>query len=392
MANTGSVGWDSQVYRQTIQEVRHGSDPYAEGIAAVAALHGQHGPKPPLIYLYPPLTLVLLRLLAGLQGWALGFSYGAALGAGALAQLWAGFQMGEKDERRWLALLLPAALFFPGLVTDDVILSGNVAYILYGLVLAAAVPGWKRGRWIWYYMAVLTASIFKMPCLSLLAFPVLMGLKQWFASGITAVAGVTIFGAQRWIWPQMFGEYLATLRLMFDWKREFGFSPAGVLGKALFSRGLSPSPATTLLYIAYAGVLAILLLMLARRASEWKLGRERWVPVALLGTLLLNPRIMKYDLAAFTVPMLLIGWRALRRKADARQASLPGLGDGSAPVAGIGLDRAGILIGAGCFLIPNIITVAGPSWVPGEMALLLAILGMGLWAVLSFVRKASRQI
>ena len=34
--------------------------------------------------------------------------------------------------------------------------------------------------------------------------------------------------------------------------------------------------------------------------------------MALVGTALLNPRVMKYDLAAITVPMLLIGGRVLR--------------------------------------------------------------------------------
>ncbi len=395
MAGTGSVGWDSQVYWETIQNVRQGHDPYADAIAATQALRGQLGAKPPLVYLYSPLTLTWLRLLAVFPGWVLGVVYTAAVGVGALAQLWAGFQMAEKDEQRWLALALPAVLFFPGLITDDVILSGNVAYILYGLILAAAVPGWKRGRWGWYYAAVLAASIFKLPCLSLLAFPVLVERRQWLASGITAAGGVLIFGAQMWMWPQMFREYLATLRLMFDWKREFGFSPAGVLGKALFSHALAPSPATTILYLAYASVLGIVLLILAKRVDEWRLGREMWVPVALVGTLLLSPRIMKYDMAAFTVPMLLIGWRALRREADARREDSATVGRSKAesttplkPTTGLNgppiettAGAASIAIGAACFVIPNVITVTGPSWVPGELAVLLAVLGMGIWSV-----------
>ena len=32
-------------------------------------------------------------------------------------------------------------------------------------------------------------------------------------------------------------------------------------------------------------------------------------------------------------------------------------------------------------MIPNVITVTGPSWVPGELAVLLAVLGMGIWSV-----------
>src|SRR5208337_3809018 len=130
-------------------------DPYAKGIAATRVFQSQYVPgmaeNLPTVYHYPPLTLLLLRLLEGFPGWVLAVGYGALVAVGALTQLWAGFQMADRDERRWLALMLPAVIFFPGLITDDVILSGNVAYVLYGAMLAASVPGWKRGNWRWYY-------------------------------------------------------------------------------------------------------------------------------------------------------------------------------------------------------------------------------------------------
>ncbi len=43
------------------------------------------------------------------------------------------------------ALLAPAAIFFPGLLQNDVFFSGNVACILYALVLLGAVVGWRAG-------------------------------------------------------------------------------------------------------------------------------------------------------------------------------------------------------------------------------------------------------
>jgi len=300
MACVGPVGWDAKDFWKAIQTVHHGSDPYAEDLVARQEYH------------YSPMTLPLLRLLAVFPGWLLRLLYWAAVATGSLLELWAGFQMADQRERRWLALMLPAVTFFPGLITDDVILSGNVAYPLYGVILAAAVSGWKRGSWSWFYIAVLAASVFKTPFLALLAFPVLMDGRQWVRSGMTAVTGVLIFAAQMRLWPDMFREYLLTLRLMFDGGHDFGYGPVGTLGKALWRRGLPFSPATTILYLIFACVLGIVLLFLARRVREWKLPRETWVPVALVGTALLNPRIQKYDLAAFTVPMLLIGWRALR--------------------------------------------------------------------------------
>ncbi len=364
MACVGPVGWDAQVYWKAIQVVRHGSDPYVKDIA------------------YSPMTLPLLRLLAVFPGWLLGLLYGAAVATGALLQLWAGFQMAARRERRWLALMLPAAAFFPGLVTDDVILSGNVAYVLYGAILVAATAGWKRDRWFWYYIAVLVASVFKAPFLAFLAFPVLMDRRQWVPSGMTAVTGVLIFAAQMRLWPDMFRENLLHLQSMLDGGTDFGFGPAGTLGRALWRRGLPFSPATYILYLAVACVLGTALLFLARRVQEWNLPRKTWVPIALAATALLNPRIMKYDLAAITVPMLLIGWRALRfawgSSAGERQ-------EGNS--CGTGQNRSGralILVGSGCFLIPNVITVAGPSWFPVELLVLFTVFAMGVWSLYQY--------
>ena len=367
MACVGPVGWDAKDFWKAIQTVHHGSDPYAEDLVARQEYH------------YSPMTLPLLRLLAVFPGWLLRLLYWAAVATGSLLELWAGFQMADQRERRWLALMLPAVTFFPGLITDDVILSGNVAYPLYGVILAAAVSGWKRGSWSWFYIAVLAASVFKTPFLALLAFTVLMDGRQWVRSGMTAVTGVLIFAAQMRLWPDMFREYLLTLRLMFDGGHDFGYGPVGTLGKALWRRGLPFSPATTILYLIFACVLGIVLLFLARRVREWKLPRETWVPVALVGTALLNPRIQKYDLAAFTVPMLLIGWRALRfalggSPGERQGGNSHGTGQNRS-------DRTLILVGSGCFLIPNVITVAGPSWFPVELVVLLAIFAMGVWSL-----------
>ncbi len=387
MARTGSFGWDSGGYWKTIQSVRQGSDPYA-GVDAARQAFVQRftasnpAGHPPFVYAcspYPPVTLPLLRLLAMFPGWVLGLFYAAAVATGAVVELWAGLQMADKDERRWLVLLMPALIFFPGLITDDAILSGNVAYVLYGLILAAAVAGWKRGNWSWYYIAVLAASGFKAPLLSLLAFPVLMDRRQWFPTGIAAASGVVIFATQSLLWPGMFREWLLNTQLMFDGGHDFGFGPAGLLGRALWSQGRPYSPAVSMLYVAFAGMLGILLLVLARRVREWNLPQETWAPVALVGTLLLNPRIMKYDLAAITIPMLLIGWRALRIALGRPAGDI--LGVNAADGGQKGSERELIVVGAGCLLIPNVITVAGPTWVPVEVAVLLAIFAMGVWSL-----------
>jgi hypothetical protein len=387
MASVGPVGWDVPPRWKAIQAVHHGSDPYAEEIVALQAwFHNRSAfnpaDHPPFVYGYPPMTLPLLRVLAVFPGWLLGLLCWAAIATGAGLQLWAGFQMADRRERRWLALMLPAITFFPGLITDDAILSGNLVYLFYGVILAAAPAGWKRGRWSWYYIAVLAASVFKLPFLALLAFPVLVDRRQWLRSGMTAIAGVLIFVSQMRLWPSMFREYLLTLRLMFDTGNSFGFGPAGTLGRALWMRGLPFSSATTIVYLVFACVVGIVLLFLARRVREWDLPRETWIPMALVGTFLLNPRIMRYDIAAITVPMLLIGWRALRLALDGPADER--LGDNTPGTGQQRSSRTLILVASACFLVPNVIMVAGPTWIPEEpvrLVHLLAIFAMGVWSL-----------
>jgi hypothetical protein len=207
-----------------------------------------------------------------------------------------------------------------------VILSGNVAFPLYGAILAAATLGWRRNRWFPYYIAVLVASVFKTPFLVLLAFPVLIDRRQRIPSGLTAGTGVLLFAAQMRVCPVLFREYLSSLRLVFDWLRDFGYGPAGTLGKALESLGLQSMFATTIVHLAFAGAMAIVLFSLARHVRRENLPQQTWIPLALVGTFLLNPRLMKYDMAAITIPMLLIAWRGFRFAFQGSAPENPGHG------------------------------------------------------------------
>jgi hypothetical protein len=220
--------------------------------------------------------------------------------------------MAAEKERHWLIFLLPFAAFFPGLITDIAIVSGNVAYILYGLVLAAAVPGWKRNQWIWFYAAVIVASIFKAPMLTLLAFPLLVGRRQWIPAGIAATAGCLLFAIQPLLWPAQFKEFLLAVHADFSGANDLGFGPAGIVGQLLQKIHKPYSLASTIAYGFWAVALGALLLAISSRVRRKPSLRELWIPVAFMGTILLNPRIKPYDNAALTVPMLLISWRALQ--------------------------------------------------------------------------------
>jgi hypothetical protein len=374
MGTIGPAGWDLRICGKAIQSLRDGQNPYAAGNADVQALPNdaalrQHRARS--LYAYSPITLPLLRLLSVLPNWLLAMLLAAAAATGFGLQLKAGYSLAGDDERHWLPFLLPALAFFPGLLTDDAILSGNLAYLLYGMTLAAAVPGWKHNRWRWFYLAVLAASAFKLPMLTLLAFPVLVGRRQWVPASGTAAAGMALFAGQALLWPAVFRDYLSTLRIMFDVGHDFGYGPVGVIGEALYRHGQPYSPETSVMFVVFAGALGIFLLSVARQVRQDNLSYELWLPIALVGTFLFNPRIMKYDMAAITVPMLLITWRGVRSFMQQRAARSPEPGAVS--------DLRLLCIAAACFLLPNLMTVFGPTWWPVELVVLLSVFATGIW-------------
>ena len=392
----GPAWWDTDVYATAMHALKRGGDPYAEGIAAQQTFQAQiqdaHA-KPPMTYVYSPLTLPMLRVLGHVPDRVLGMAYYTALLGGFLLQLWAAWKMALPHERSVLPFLFPAVAFFPGLLNDDVVLSGNVVYLLYGLILAAAVPGWKRDRWGLYYAAVLAASCFKAPLLSLLALPVFFGHKQWWKAAACGVAGVALFASQAFIWPKLFAEYLTAVNLQFTYNDDFGFGPAGLLGSALWHAGLPYSLPSQILYLAFAALIGTTLWLTVRRLPNAPEAKAAWLPVVLVGTILLNPRVKEYDIAPLTIPLVLIAWRAClvaRAAFETRQrATRLFLAWSSAQVDMLGaknsrLEWSTVVAEAaafGWFLAINFAAGSG-IWKPLALVVLLAGFTAGTWATI----------
>ena len=181
------------------------------------------------------------------------------------------------------------------------ILSGNIACIFYGLIFPAAFFGWKYGTWRWFYIAILFASGFKLPLLTLLAIPVLAGERPWLRAAAVAAAGIGFLALQSWLWPILFYEYLANVGLS-----SFGSSPAGIVGLMLHRLNLPWHTPSVVAYLISAPVVFAILLHFSRLYAARRISAVSWIPVLLVGTVLLNPRIMQYDLLAITIPMVLI--------------------------------------------------------------------------------------
>ena len=306
-------GWDPAIYVTAIHSVRAGHDPYADAIAVQQLFHSQLALHPnaqvPYSYVYSPLTLPLVRLVGALPLWLAGTIFWLLYAAGVLVQTWAGLQSQQEQERRFFRFMAPVACFFPGLLASDILLSGNVAFILYALVLLAAVWGWRREQWKWFYLAVIAASCVKAPLLSLVVIPVFSARKQWLAATLSTAMGLALFALQPLLWPSLFRHYLQAVELQFSYNRDFGCSPAGLFSDVLVNRGIPYSPAASIVYLAYALPLLGFLFYLSKRFFRGEFSLQQWAPVLLLGVILLNPRIQEYDTAPLALPMAFIGWR-----------------------------------------------------------------------------------
>lgn len=308
-------GWDVGVYHAAIQALAAGHDPYADAIAIQRVFHSQialhPNAAPPYSYVYSPMTLPLLRLIGIFPIWLSGSLYWLAYLAGILVQLWVGMQAAEDSEYRYFVFLAPVASFFPGFLANGTVISGNIAYILYAVILSAAVLGWRRGSWRWFYVAIIAASCVKAPLLSLVVIPVLTARKQWLPAGLTTAIGVGLFAMQPLIWPTLFRHYLEAVELQFSYNRDFGCSPAGLFSGVLFDHHIPYSPASFIFYLCYAIPVFALLLYLSRQFLRGGFNLKQWIPVLLVGVLLLNPRLMEYDVAPLALPLTFIAWRFL---------------------------------------------------------------------------------
>lgn len=308
------LDWDAKLYLNAIHSVQAGHDPYLDDIAALTAYRSQPAlnshQRAPVVYMYSPITIPLLRLIGSFPPAIYIWGYWVVYAAGVMAQIWVSMQAAEPGERPIIACLAPAAAFFPGLIQTSTLMDGNIAYILYGLVFATAYLGWRRDKWRWFYLATLLVSCCKLPMLSLLAIPVLSARKQWLPASITAATGMAVFLIQPWIWPSYFHNYLRSIDLGFSYFHSFGVGPAGLLGRTLCRAGLPYPLASTVFYLSYALPLFGLLFYLSRHFLDGQFSLQRWMPVLLTGVILLNPRVIEYDFAPLTLLMALILYRA----------------------------------------------------------------------------------
>ena len=306
------AGWDVGVYHSAMGSLAANRDPYADAIAIQRVYHAQQfhpAGDPPYSYVYSPITLPLLSILTHSPMWVTALGYWIIFAFGVVAEISVAGCVAEATERDFVLYLAPVSIFFPGLLANGIILGGNIVYVLYGMVLLCACVGWKRHRWLYFYLAVLIASCVKAPLLSLAVIPIFSERKQTKAFCITVSLGLTLFAMTPLLWPTLFKHYLEAVELQFSFNHDLGCSPAGLLSELLISRRIPYSAAGLMFYLAYALPILAVLRHLSKSFFLGLLTLQQWMPVLLVGTILLNPRVLEYDLAAITIPLALIARR-----------------------------------------------------------------------------------
>jgi len=308
-------GWDAANVLRAARAVHAGHDPYVDDMAALAPFERNPAlattTPVPLTYVYPPITLPALRLVAALPVWLVAAGYCLLYLLSVLAQVAVCMQLLEADERPWLACIAPVACFFPGLLASDSVIGGNIAYILYALVLGGAHLGWKSRGWRWFYLAAILAACVKPPLVGLMLIPVLSGRRQWMSAGCATALSLTAGAIQSILWPTTFQNYVRSFQMVFRLNRDFGCSPVGLYSGMLFDHGITYSRSSFIFYLCYALPLLATLLAFSRRFHRRELSCRQWIPVMLTGVVLLNPRLIEYDLAPLAIPLALIFWRFL---------------------------------------------------------------------------------
>lgn len=320
------VGWDLNVYKAALYSLRNHHDPYADAIAIQRIYHAE-GPHPPgtpvpFCYVYSPITLPIVGLAAKLPLLLDGVIYWAFYIVATIFALWFCSRFFEnEEEQRIFRFLLPAVVFFPALLQNDVLFAGNIAYILYAAVFAGTWIGLRTKNWLPFYLILIAVSCVKAPLLYLIAIPILLAKKQWIPSAITIAAAAFLFLVQPHIWPDLYRNYMTGVELQFSFNHDFSSSPSGLTADALYD--VLPYKLVWGGFWAFCSCLfGGILLWLRKQYFAGRISLNEWVPVLFVGVALLNPRIMEYDLAPITLFMALVAWRFFGSVTKTRKAQI----------------------------------------------------------------------
>jgi hypothetical protein len=283
------AGWwleDLPVYSHAVQSWLDGRNPYDASLT-------------PLFFLYPPIFLYLTGLLSHLVP-----PHGATE-VYAVVLIAANFAIPLLLARyffrmAWLGPLFALLVFFASpRFTGALALCGmNIASILYCLAFAGAVPGLRRNKWMWFYLAVFLAAIIKITFLALLLLPLLAGKRQWLRSIGCGVAVVAMNLLQEIFVPSLYDGYQWSLKQGILAQQQFGYGVFGIVATYHHKLRSGAGIAAYVVAAVFAVTLLTLMFLLRRRLERaGELANNGvWLALVVTTVILVNPREMQYDL------------------------------------------------------------------------------------------------
>jgi hypothetical protein len=188
-------------------------------------------------------------------------------------------------------------------------LTGNISGLLWGLVIAASLPGFNRGHWLPFHATVFIAALIKPFFIALWIVPVLAHGWSWrnfWIGGAGATALIAIYVAVMATRPDLATAWLAALAS----RHEVGDIGAGLY--ALLRQVPFLGEAGALLsHTCYA------LILLALVMSSQVQGKMRYAAL-LIAAIAVNPRLNAYDYAFAAIPAYYVFSTRLEQLASPR--------------------------------------------------------------------------
>ena len=195
------------MYLRAISAYGHGADPYSA--------------QSNLMFVYSPLVLEMMNLgrlvFPGPILWYLYLALActASLCLPVLVSLCLGI--------RWLSISISILIFslLPGFMGEFSMLSGNIAVVLYAMILSPLLFALHTNRWSWFYVAVILSALIKPPMLAFLLFPLLRGyIIPGFLSGLAVALAYLL---QRLFMPALYHRFAQAVYTQLVLTGDMGF-------------------------------------------------------------------------------------------------------------------------------------------------------------------------
>ncbi|MDE3105431.1 MAG: hypothetical protein KGK08_09680, partial [Acidobacteriota bacterium] len=148
---------------------------------------------------------------------------------------------------------------------------------------------------------------------TMLLIPAMLRRRKFLSLIPICAIGLLVFYLQSVFWPLYFEHYLESINLMFKLNHDFGCGPVGILETILAQHGIGYMRIGEIAYAFYSISMLGILLFLAHLYSRGKIAFLDWMPILIVGVILLNPRLIEYDVAAMTIPLAVLLVRIFKK-------------------------------------------------------------------------------